>query len=99
MMPGGMNKQLQEMQKRLAKVDEDLKERVVEGTAGGGVVKVLANGQQEIVAVKVEDDALGDKAILEEMVQAAANQALAKAKKLREAEMAKVTGVSMPGMF
>ena len=94
-----MNKQLNELQKRLQKAEEDLKERVVQGTAGGGVVKVMANGQQELVAVKIEDDAMADKAILEEMVQAAANEALQKAKKLREGEMAKVTGLNMPGMY
>jgi hypothetical protein len=94
-----MNKQLGELQKRLAKAEEDLKERVVQGSAGGGVVKVMANGQQELVAVKIEDDAMADKALLEEMIQAAANEALGKAKKLREGEMAKVTGLSMPGMY
>jgi len=94
-----MNKQLAEMQKRLQKAEEELKERVVQGSAGGGVVKVMANGQQELVAVKIEDDALADKAMLEEMVQVAANEALQKAKKLREGEMAKVTGLAMPGMY
>ncbi len=94
-----MNKQLNELQKRLQKAEEDLKERVVQGTAGGGVVKVMANGQQELVAVKIEDDAMADKSLLEEMIQAAANEALQKAKKMREGEMAKVTGLSMPGMY
>ncbi len=94
-----MNKQLNELQKRLQKAEEDLKERVVQGTAGGGVVKVMASGQQELVAVKIEDEAMADKPLLEEMIQAAANEALQKAKKLREGEMAKVTGLSMPGMY
>jgi hypothetical protein len=94
-----MNKQLGELQKRLQKAEEDLKERVVQGDAGGGVVKVMANGQQELVAVKIEDDAMADKAILEEMIQVAANAALQKAKKMREGEMAKVTGLAMPGMY
>lgn len=95
----GMSKQFQEMQKRLGKAEEELKERVVEGTAGGGVVKVLVNGQQEIVAVKIQDDAMGDRGMLEDMILAATNQAMAKAKKMRETEMAKVTGLQMPGMF
>jgi hypothetical protein len=94
-----MNKQLADMQKRLQKAEEELKERVVQGSAGGGVVKIMANGQQELVAVKIEDDAMADKAMLEEMVQVAANEALQKAKKLREGEMAKVTGLAMPGMY
>jgi hypothetical protein len=94
-----MNKQLQEMQKKLQKSEEELKEVVLEGTAGGGVVKAYANGLQEIVGLKIEPDALADKAMLEDMVQAAVNQALQKAKKRREAEMAKITGLAMPGMF
>lgn len=99
MMPGGMNiKALQEMQKKLARVEEELKERVVEGAAGGAV-KVGANGAQEVVYVKIDESALADKAMLEDMVAAAANQALEKAKKMRESEMARVTGLALPGMM
>ncbi|MBI2933877.1 MAG: YbaB/EbfC family nucleoid-associated protein [Planctomycetes bacterium] len=99
MIPGGMNmKALQEMQKKLARAEEDLKERVVEGSAGGAV-KVGASGAQQIVYVKIDDNALADKAMLEDMVAAAANQALEKAKKMRETEMAKVTGMAIPGLM
>jgi nucleoid-associated protein EbfC len=95
---GGMNmKALQEMQKKLARAEEDLKERIVEGAAGGAV-KVGVNGTQLLVYVKIDDSALADKSILEDMVVAAANQAIEKSKKMREAEMAKVTGLAMPGM-
>jgi nucleoid-associated protein EbfC len=98
MNPGGMNmKALQDMQKRLAKAEEDLKERIVEGSAGGAV-KVGVNGTQEIVYVKIDESALADKSMLEDMLAAAANQALEKSKKMRETEMAKVTGLSMPGL-
>lgn len=98
MMPGGMNvKALQEMQKKLARAEEELKERIVEGAAGGAV-KIGASGAQTIVYVKIDESALADKSMLEDMVAAAANQALEKAKKMRETEMAKVTGLSMPGL-
>ncbi len=98
MNPGGMNmKALQDMQKRLAKAEEDLKERIVEGSAGGAV-KVGVSGTQAIVYVKIDESALADKSMLEDMLAAAANQALEKSKKMREAEMAKVTGLSMPGL-
>ncbi len=98
MNPGGMNmKALQDMQKRLAKAEEDLKERIVEGSAGGAV-KVGVNGTQAIVYVKIDESALADRSMLEDMLAAAANQALEKSKKMREAEMAKVTGLSMPGL-
>ncbi len=94
-----MNKQFQDMQKRLAKVEEDLKERVVEASSGGGMVSVNVNGAQEILAVKIEEQVLSDRAMLEDLVMTAVNEGLRKAKKLREAEMAKATGVSMPGLF
>jgi len=96
-----MNKQFQDMQKRLAKVEEDLKERVVEASAGGGMVSVKVNGVEEIVAVKIEEQVLasGDRGMVEDLVMAAMNEAIRKAKKLRETEMVKVTGVSMPGMY
>jgi nucleoid-associated protein EbfC len=94
-----MNKQLQDMQKRLAKVEEDLKERIVEATAGGGMVSVKISGVEEVVAVKIEEQVLSDRAMVEDLVMAAMNEGIRKAKKLRETEMVKVTGVSMPGMF
>ena len=94
-----MNKQLQDMQKRLAKVEEDLKERFVEATSGGGMVKIQISGAQEVVAVKIEEQVLADKGMVEDLVMAAMNEGIKKAKKLRETEMVKVTGVSMPGMF
>ena len=96
-----MNKQFQEMQKKLMKVEEDLKERVVEGESGGGAVKIGVNGTQEVVYVKLTDEIAGggDRAMLEDLIQVAANQALEKAKKLREREMAKVTGMALPGLM
>ena len=101
-MMGKYGKQFQDMQKALQKVQEDLKERVVEGTSGGGMVKVKVNGQQEIVDLKIEPDVINpdDKGMLEDLVLAAVNEAVKKSKKLQEQEMAKATGMMMPpGMF
>src|SRR5262245_15213040 len=94
-----MNKQLQDMQKRLAKVEEDLQERIVEATSGGGMVSVKLDGVEEVVAVKIEQQVLSDRGMVEDLVMTAMNEGIKKAKKLRETEMVKVTGVSMPGMF
>jgi DNA-binding YbaB/EbfC family protein len=94
-----MNKQFQDMQKRLAKVEEDLKERIVEATAGGGMVNVKISGTEEVVAIKIDEQVLSDRAMVEDLIMAAMNEGIRKAKKLRETEMVKVTGVSMPGMF
>ncbi len=103
MFPGGMNlgkygKQFEEIQKKMARLQEDLKERVVEGTAGGGMVKVMANGQQEVVNVKIDPEVINpdDKGMLEDLVLAAVNEAVKKAKKLHEAEMARITGMALP---
>ena len=103
MLGGGMNlgkygKQFEDMQKKLARLQEDLKERVVEATAGGGMVKVKVNGLQEVVDVKVEPEVVNpeEKSMLEDLVLAAVNEGIKKAKKLHESEMAKITGMMLP---
>jgi DNA-binding YbaB/EbfC family protein len=94
-------KQAQQMQARLGKLDADLKERILEGTAGGGAVKAYINGAMEMVAVKLDKEAVDpdDVETLEEMIQVAVAQGLKKARELKEAEMAKVTGgLNLPGL-
>lgn len=106
MFPGGMNlgkfgKQFEEMQKKLARMEQDLKERVIEATAGGGMVKVKVNGAEEVVDIKIEPDVINpdDKGMLEDLVLAAVNEGVKKAKKLRESELAKITGMALPGLM
>ena len=101
---GGMGKYgktFQDMQQKLQKLDAELKERVVEAAAGGGMVKVKVNGGEEIVDIKIEKDVINpdDKGMLEDLVLAAVNEGIKKAKKLREAELAKITGMVMPGLM
>ena len=101
---GGMGKYgktFQDMQSKLQKLDVELKERVVEAAAGGGMVKVKVNGAEEIVDIKIEKDVINpdDKGMLEDLVLAAVNEGIKKAKKLREAELAKITGMVMPGLM
>jgi DNA-binding YbaB/EbfC family protein len=101
---GGMGKYgktFEDMQKKLQKLDLELKERVVEAASGGGMVKVKVNGAEEIVDIKIEKDVINpdDKGMLEDLVLAAANEGIKKAKKLREAELAKITGMVMPGLM
>lgn len=98
---GKMMKQAQEMQKKMARVQEGLKERIVDATVGGGMVAVKVNGAQEVVDVKVSDEIMtsGDKAMLEELLISAVNEGLKKSRKLMEAEMGKVTGgLNLPGL-
>jgi nucleoid-associated protein EbfC len=101
---GGMGKYgktFQDMQQKLQKLDVELKERVVEAASGGGMVKVKVNGGEEIVDIKIEKDVINpdDKGMLEDLVLAAVNEGIKKAKKLRETELAKITGMMMPGLM
>lgn len=94
-------KQAQEMQKRMQETERDLGERILEGTAGGGVVKVYVNGLQDVQAVKIDKAAVDpdDVDTLEDLLTAAVRQAMTASKELRQKEMGKVTGgMNLPGM-
>ena len=99
---GNIMKQAQKMQQRLAEVQEELKQRVVEGSAGGGMVVVAVTGSQEVVSVKIDPEAVNpeEAELLEDMVLAAVSQALEKSRQLAQEEMAKVTGgLNLPGLM
>ncbi len=106
-MPAGLGdmssllKQAQEMQKRMQETERDLGERILEGTAGGGVVKVYVNGLQEVQAVKIDKAVVDpdDVDALEDLLTAAVRQAVTASKELRQKEMGKITGgMNLPGM-
>jgi len=71
-------KQMQKMQASVEKMQEELAGKTVEGSAGGGMVKVVANGKQEILEIKIEPEVVNpdDVEMLEELILAAVNQAL-----------------------
>lgn len=101
----GMNdmlRQAQMMHKKITRVQEEMAARTVEAAAGGGMVAVTANGARELVAVRI-DPAVADPAdvaMLQDLVLAAANEALKKAKAMMDEEMRQVTGgVNIPGLF
>jgi len=94
-------RQAQEMQGKAAEMQERLAKMEVEGTAGGGLVTITANGLQKILAVNIDPSLLadGDKEMLEDLLVAAVNQAVEKSKALGSEEMAKLTGnMNLPGM-
>ena len=98
---GRMLKQVQKMQADLARIQEELKEKTAEGTAGGGVVKVTVNGHQEILAVKIAPEAVDpdDVEMLQDLIIAAVNDALRKCQDMISKEMGKVTGgLNIPGL-
>lgn len=97
-----MLRQAQMMQKKMANVQEEMKVREVEATSGGGMVAVRARGSQEIVSIVIDKSVVeaGDVEMLQDLVLAAVNDALKKAKGMMEEEMAKITGgLKIPGMF
>jgi len=103
--PGGMQsfmKQVQQMQNKAEKVQAELKTREFEGSAGGGAIKIKANGAYQITAVTIDSEVFkdGDPEMLQDLVMTAANEALKTANKTTEDEMSKLTGgMKVPGMF
>jgi len=94
-----MLKQLQQMQAKMAKIQEDLGQKTVTGTAGGGVVEVLVNGHQKVLAVTVKPEVVdpADVDMLQDLVLAAVNDAMDKARELANREMGAVTaGMGLP---
>ncbi|MBO8159982.1 YbaB/EbfC family nucleoid-associated protein [Thermosyntropha sp.] len=104
--PGGaslnkMMKQARKVQEQIAKLQEELKERVVEASAGGGAVKVKVNGKQELVEIKIKPEAVDpdDVEMLEDLIMAAVNEGLKAAQEMVSEEMAKITGgLNIPGL-
>ena len=97
----GSVKQLQEMQKRLVKAQEDLKNETVEVTAGGGVITVVITGNQEVKSIKIAPEAVDptDVGMLEDLIVAAVNEAIFKSQDLAAKRMASITGnLRIPGM-
>lgn len=96
-----MIKQAQEMQARMGEMQDGLAHVRVEGSAGGGMVTIEANGQQKILGVRIEDSLLEDldKEMLEDLLVGAVNQALDKAREAAAEEMQKLTsGLDVPGL-
>ena len=97
-MNSNMLKQLQQMQTRMAKLQDELGDIVVTGSAGGGAVNVTANGHQKVLSVSIEPEALEEGAeLLADMVLAATNDALDKAKEAAGQHMGQLTaGLGLP---
>ncbi|MBQ4132962.1 MAG: YbaB/EbfC family nucleoid-associated protein [Desulfovibrionaceae bacterium] len=99
---GDIFKQAQEMQSKLAQMQEDLGKREVEASSGGGMVTAVANGRQEILRIRIEPAVFesADKEMLEDLVTAAVNAALSQAKTMLESEMTRLAGgLNIPGLF
>jgi nucleoid-associated protein EbfC len=95
-------KQAQQMQAKLAMLQNELAEREVEASAGGGMVKVKVNGKQKLLSISINKDCVdpNDVATLEELVFTAVNQAMKDSQDMVQQAMSKVTGgMNIPGLF
>jgi hypothetical protein len=98
---GNMMKQAQKLQTKMLKLQEELAEKTVETTAGGGMVKVVANGKQQIVSLQIEKEVVDpeDVEMLQDLILAAVNDALTKSQEMVSTEMSKLTGgLNIPGL-
>lgn len=98
---GNLLKQAQQFQAKMAKLQEELGERTVEASSGGGMVAVVANGKQEILSVTIDPEVIDpeDKEMLQDLIMAAVNDALTKAKNMVQEEMGKLThGINLPNL-
>lgn len=95
-------KQAQKMQKEMMKAQEELGNKTVEGSAGGGAVTVVVTGHKKVESIKIKPEAVDpdDVEMLEDLVLSAVNDAMTKADEMTANEMGKYTkGMNMPGMF
>jgi DNA-binding YbaB/EbfC family protein len=90
----GMMKKMQKLQTEMAKLQEELKNRVIEVSTGGGAVKVEVNGEKKVTALKIAPSAVDpeDVEMLEDLVTAAVNEAMTKVDDMMAQEMGKLTG-------
>ena len=93
-------KQAQKMQGQLSKAQDELDSIKAEGTSGGGMVKVVANGKQEIESIKIDTEVIDkdDPEMLEDLVLAAVNQAIEKAGEMAKEHMNSMTGGMLGGL-
>jgi hypothetical protein len=99
---GHMMKQAQQLQARMLKMQSELAERTVESAVGGGMVRVVANGRQQIVSIRIEKEVVdpNELEMLQDLILAAVNDALAKSQEMIAAEMGKLTGgLNLPGLM
>jgi hypothetical protein len=99
---GDLMKQAQRMKAELERIQEEAAEKRVEGSAGGGMVTVTADGRGEIVGVKIDPEVAqgGDLEMLQDLIVAATNDALRRARELLSTEMGRMTGgLNLPGLL
>ncbi len=97
-----MMKQAQQLQAKMAKMQEEMAEKTIEASAGGGMVKVVANGKQEVVSIHIEKEVVDpeDVEMLQDLILAAINEALVQSQKMVSDKMSQLTGgMNIPGLM
>jgi DNA-binding YbaB/EbfC family protein len=95
-------RQAQKMHKQMEELQQQAALEIIEVSSGGGMVTVRMNGKQEIQSIEIEDEVLGDKEVLQDLVVAAVNEATRRAQELMQSKMQSLTGglgLNIPGMF
>jgi len=95
-------KQAQLMQQKMARMQEELAQREVEASAGGGMVTAVVNGKQQLISLKIDQGVVDpeDVEMLQDLVVAAVNEAIKKSQDMMQQEMSKITGgMNIPGLF
>lgn len=97
----GMMKQIQKMQEDMQKTQEELSNKTISAESGGGMVKVVVNGQKQLISIAIDDEIIksGDKEMIEDLVVAAVNKGLEAAGKMAESEMSNLTKGMLPPGF
>ncbi len=99
---GNMLKQAQKLQEKMLKLQEEMSEKTVEASSGGGMVRATANGRQQITALAIEKEVVDpeDVEMLQDLIIAAVNDALSRSQEMMSAEMSKLTGgMNIPGLM
>jgi hypothetical protein len=97
-----MMKEAQKLQARMLKMQEELAEKTVESAVGGGMIKVVANGRNQVVAIRIEKEVVNpeDVEMLQDLILAAVNDALTKSQAMVATQMGKLTGgLNIPGLI
>ena len=95
-------RQAQDFQQKMSQVQNELADRVVTASVGGGMVSVTVNGKNELISIQIEKEVINseDQAMLQDLIVSAVNEGMKKAQDMAQIEMRKVTGgMKIPGMF
>ena len=99
---GDFMRQAEKLQSQIQKMQDELADRTVEASSGGGMVTVVTNGKQDVVSIKIDPEVVNgdDVEMLQDLIVAAVNEAKKRSQELMAAELGKLTGgLGVPGLF